>query len=256
MATHAGRLTAAVRVRRPARAASRPDACSTASTSTSRRASSSRCSGRSGSGKSTLLRALAGLDHDVDGSGEHRRARTRSRWSSRTPGCCRGNGCWTTSSSACPGRRAAARPRGAGRGRARRPRAGLAARAVRRRAAARRAGPVAGARAGAAAGRRAVRRAGRADPASACTACCASCARGTGPPCCWSPTTSTRRSCSPTGCSCSTTGGSRSTSRRARRRPVAPRPGRSQAAHRAARRPRRRRRHVRPAPDTERKAAS
>ena len=29
---------------------------------------------------------------------------------------------------------------------------------------------------------------------------------GTGPRCCWSPTTSTRRSCWPTGCSCSTTG--------------------------------------------------
>ena len=46
--------------------------------------------GRSGSGKSTLLRALAGLDHDVARQRHDRPCRTRSRWSSRTPGCCRG----------------------------------------------------------------------------------------------------------------------------------------------------------------------
>ena len=137
-------------------------------------------------------------------------ARTRSRSSSRTRDCCRGQRCSTTSSSACA---ADARERGlagARRGRARRPRAGLAARAVRRRAAAGRAGPVAGPRARAAAGRRAVRRARRADPARGCTTCCATCAASTGPRSCWSPTTSTRRSPSPTGCWCSTRAGSRS----------------------------------------------
>ena len=38
-------------------------------------------------------------------------ARRRSRWSSRTPGCCRGGGSSTTSSSACAGRSAAERGR-------------------------------------------------------------------------------------------------------------------------------------------------
>ena len=64
-----------------------------------------------------------------------------------------------------PGRVARdARQRGARRGRPRRPREGLAAPALRRRAAAGRAGPLAGPRTGAAAGRRAVRRARRAHP--------------------------------------------------------------------------------------------
>lgn len=51
--------------------------------------------GRSGSGKSTLLRAVAGLDHDVEGSGSCSFP-TGSRSPSRTPGCCRGCGSWTT----------------------------------------------------------------------------------------------------------------------------------------------------------------
>ena len=121
--------------------------------------------GRSGSGKSTLLRALAGLDRDVAGSGsiavpddvsvvfqDSRLLPWRRVLDNVVLGLPR------------PRRRPTPRPAGAGRGRPRRPRAGLAARAVRRRAAARRAGPVAGARAAAAAGRRAVRRPGRADP--------------------------------------------------------------------------------------------
>ena len=99
-----------------------------------------------------------------------------------------------------------ARPAGPGRGRARRPREGLAARALRRRAAARRAGPLAGPRARAAAGRRAVRRARRADPDPDARAAAQAVRASTGRRCCWSPTTSTRRSCWPTGCSCSTTG--------------------------------------------------
>jgi hypothetical protein len=38
---------------------------------------------------------------------------------------------------------------------------------------------------------------------------------GTSPPCCWSPTTSTRHSCSPTGCSCWLAGASPSAARSA-----------------------------------------
>ena len=89
----------------------------------------------------------------------------RSRWSSRTPGCCPGSGSWTTSSLGLRGPGAADRGRAAlaevglaGR------ETGLAARALGRRAAARRPRPLAGARARAPARRRAVRRARRTDP--------------------------------------------------------------------------------------------
>jgi predicted NBD/HSP70 family sugar kinase len=48
-------------------------------------------------------------------------------------------------------------------------------------------------------------------PGSGCTPCCASCGSATGPPCCSSRTTWTRRSCSPTGCSSWSTAVSAST---------------------------------------------
>lgn len=56
--------------------------------------------GRSGSGKSTLLRAVAGLDHDVEGSGGLT-VPERVSSPSRTPACCPGCGSWTTSPSDC-----------------------------------------------------------------------------------------------------------------------------------------------------------
>ena len=246
MATHAGGLTA----RRAGRADPRPAPRSLRRPGRPRRprpghrapASSSRCSGRSGSGKSTLLRALAGLDHDVAGTGADRRARSGL---GRLPGLAAA-ALEAGARQRDPRARAAATrgaraarpwPRSAGR-----PRAGLAHRAVRRRAAARRAGPLAGPRARAAAGRRAVRRARRADPDADARACCASCATGTGRRCCWSPTTSTRRSCSPTGCSCSTAAGSPSTGASScRRRDARDRPAfaasRCTPARRARRRP-------------------
>ena len=93
----------------------------------------------------------------------------------------------------------------AGRGRPRRPGTGLAARAVRRRAAARRPGPLAGARARSCCSPTSRSARSTRSPGSGCTACCASCASGTGRRCCWSPTTSTRRSSSPTGSWCWTT---------------------------------------------------
>ncbi|MFC7760247.1 ATP-binding cassette domain-containing protein [Catellatospora bangladeshensis] len=55
--------------------------------------------GRSGSGKSTLLRALAGLDRDV-AAPAWSTCRNGRRSCSRTPGCCPGSACWTTSCSA------------------------------------------------------------------------------------------------------------------------------------------------------------
>ena len=153
MATHAGELSTAGGARRSGSAtctaaSTRPEACSTASTSTSRPASSWRCSGRSGSRQE---HAAAGARRARPRRRRHRPDRacpTRCRWSSRTPGCCRGSGSSTTSCSACAAGDARERGRrGARRGRPRRPREGLAARAVRRRAAARRAGPLAGPRA-------------------------------------------------------------------------------------------------------------
>ena len=154
--------------------------------------------GPSGCGKSTLLRALAGLDAAVVGQRPDRRPGERSRWSSRTRGCCRGP----------PDRQRHPRPAQADAGRGAsealaevglgRPREGLAAPALRRRAAAGRAGPLAGPRARAAPGRRAVRRARRPDPAEDARAAAHAAAASTAPRCCWSPTTSTRRSRWPT----------------------------------------------------------
>ena len=179
MATHAGGLTAtrpggAVPARPDRRAAPHLRAghdfntggreCSTASTSTSRRGEFVALLGRSGTGKSTLLRALAGLDRDVAGHGDDpvpEQVSVVFQDSRLLP--------WRrvldNVTLGLRGRDADERGRAAlGRGRPRRPRARLAARAVRRRAAARRAGPLAGPRPAAAAGRRAVRRARRADP--------------------------------------------------------------------------------------------
>ena len=84
--------------------------------------------GHSGSGKSTLLRAVAGLDHEVTGQRRAHGAGAGVAWSSRTPGCCPGGGCWTTCCSAsAAGTPRATRARRARRGRPGRPRAGLAA---------------------------------------------------------------------------------------------------------------------------------
>ena len=173
--------------------------CSTASTSTSRRGEFVALLGRSGSGKSTLLRALAGLDHDVAGCGEltvpdkvsvvfqdSRLLPWRRVLDNVTSGCAP-----RTPRSA--GRAALAEVGLAGRERAwpnelsggEQQRAALARSLVRE--------------PGAAAGRRAVRRARRADPDQDARAAARAVRSATSPPCCWSPTTSTRRSCSPTG---------------------------------------------------------
>ena len=161
--------------------------CSTASISTS----------RAGEFVALLGPQRLGQEHAAAGTGRSRPRRrsapagwkrpTTCPWCSRTRGCCRGSGCWTMSSLGLP-----ATPMPATRGKAALAEVGLAGRetawpvrAVRRRAAARGAGPLAGARSGAAAGRRAVRRARRADPDSRCTACCASSAIGTSRRCCW-----------------------------------------------------------------------
>ncbi len=57
--------------------------------------------GRSGCGKSTLLRLLAGLEPATAGTLQRM---TTCASCSRTPGCCPGNVCWTTSRSASTGR--------------------------------------------------------------------------------------------------------------------------------------------------------
>ena len=120
--------------------------------------------GPSGCGKSTLLRALAGLDARVSGSGRIRVPGKVSvvfqdsrllPWANLITNVTLGQ----------RKARAGAGERGPGRGRAGGPRDGLAAPALRRRAAAGRAGPVPGPRARAAPGRRAVRSARRPDPA-------------------------------------------------------------------------------------------
>jgi hypothetical protein len=135
------------------------------------------------------------------------RARSRSR--SRNHGWCRGR---RVLANVTLGLRVAdpqaGRAHRAGGGRAGRARLRLAADAVRRRGAAGLAGPGAGQRTAAAAARRAVQRAGRADQDHHAPAGARSCGRGISLRCCWSRTTWTRRSRSPTGFWSSATGGS------------------------------------------------
>ena len=179
-------------------------ACSTASTSTSRPASSWPCSGAAARGKSTLLRSLAG---PRPRRRRHRRHRGPREGVGGLPGLpAAAVEARPRQRHARPARRRRGRARspGAGRGRPRRPREGLAPRALRRRAAARRRWPARWSATRSCCWPTSRSARSTRSPGSACTRCCASCARCTSRPCCWSPTTSTRRSCWPTASSCST----------------------------------------------------